>query len=49
MVDQGVYKAVQVSADEDEAFVDVLADLRRLARWYHRVVDAGLDLIVIVD
>ncbi|WP_214405903.1 YfbM family protein [Pseudonocardia lacus] len=47
MVELGVYK-VHPDADDDETFALVLGELRALARWYHRLVDRGLDVIVIV-
>lgn len=48
MVERAVYK-VGPTEDDEETFTWVLAHLRALARWYHRVADAGVDLIVILD
>ena len=45
MVDLGVYKT-RPDMDDDETFVHVLADLRELARYHHRLVDHGLDLVL---
>lgn len=48
MYEMGVYK-VHEGEDDDENFAEVLADLRGLARWCHRLVGEGLDTIVIID
>lgn len=47
MVDAGVYKA-RLGEDDDVVFERRLAALRSLARYYHRLADNSLDLIVIV-
>lgn len=47
MDELGVYK-VHAGEDDDEKFAVVLADLRGLARWYHQLVGAGLDAMVIL-
>ncbi|GAA3835404.1 hypothetical protein GCM10022226_66210 [Sphaerisporangium flaviroseum] len=44
----GVYKVSQTERD-DEAFKRVLNNLRQLARYYHRLVEHGLDLIIEKD
>jgi hypothetical protein len=48
MANGGVYR-VRRGEGDDEAFDRVLAHLRELARYYHRVVDLGFDLIVVLD
>lgn len=48
MIDLGVYKA-QARDDDEEAFDQVLSELRWLACVHRRAVGAGLDLIMILD
>jgi hypothetical protein len=48
MVEQGVYK-VHPDEDDDESFAATLAELRRLGEYYHRLVDLGLDVVVVLD
>lgn len=45
LVERGVYKAVQWD-DEDELFTTVTANLAGLGRYYRRVADDGLDLVI---
>jgi hypothetical protein len=48
MVEEGVYKT-HPDEDDDTTFATVMAELRALARWYHRLAGEGLDVVVILD
>ena len=48
MAAHGVYK-VSGAEDDDAAFHRILGGLRHLARYYHRLADSGLDLILVRD